>query len=134
MNRMIIPSKKIKYIKLCIISPHYEIIVNLAYIIFFFLLAFHILEMGSDVSNYQINSLIDKTFHKNSFTQIKTNQELLDYIDILVKELYSYNPSKKLNYIIPFGSIRLKKYTHKQTECPFEKTEKCSDCKSNSNY
>lgn len=131
MNKMLIPSKNIKYLKLFIISPYYEIIVNLAYIIFFFLLAFYILEMGSEISNSKITSLIETKYHKDEFIKIKTDQDFLNYIDFLVNELYTYDPSKKLNFMIPLGSIRLKKYTHKMTLCPFEEAPKCSDCKYN---
>ena len=42
--KMIIPSTKIKYKKLFIISPLYEIFSNLGYLVSFFLLTFELID------------------------------------------------------------------------------------------
>ena len=72
LNRMIIPSKNIKFIKLCIVSPLFEILSNVVYLVSFFLLAFRILAMGSFFSNFQLNTLLSNYFDENYFSTIYT--------------------------------------------------------------
>ena len=59
---MFISLKCIKHIKLCIVSPAYEIIVNLAIIILFFAISFLIQSQGIQMTNYQLTELISETF------------------------------------------------------------------------
>lgn len=128
MNRMLIPSQKLKYVKLCIVSPLYEIIVNVLYIISFFLLAFKLLANNSSISNYRINQLVNEIYEKDEFMKIKTETDLIDYIEKLVKKLYQYEPSIKMNIMIPFGSVRLKKFSHEANKCNIDFTKACTNC------
>ena len=65
----------IKYIKLCIISPAYDIIINLLIMIFFFIIAFLIQSQGIQLTNYQLTEIISDTFKENQFRSIKTKSE-----------------------------------------------------------
>jgi len=120
LKRMIIPSKNIKYIKLCIISAQYEIVVNLVYILTFFLLIFQFISQGKYFSNYELRRMISLDFQESTFLQIETELDFLSYLDTLVYDLYQYDPSNKENRIpiyIPLGNIRLKKYSMSADYC-----------------
>ena len=99
LKRMIIPSKNIKYIKLCIISAQYEILVNLVYILTFFLLIFQFISQGKYFSNYELRRMISLDFQESTFLQIETELDFLSYLDTLVYDLYQYDPSNKENRI-----------------------------------
>ena len=117
LNRMIIPIKNIKFIKLCIVSPLFEILSNIVYLVSFFLLAFRILAMGSFFSNFQLNTLLSNYFDENYFRTISTEQNFLDYLDNIMKKLYNYSPTSAVPVMIPFGAVRLKKYANDPDLC-----------------
>ena len=113
---MFISLKNIKYIKLCIVSPAYEIIINLSIIVLFFTISFLIQSQGIQMTNYQLTELISDTFKEQDFRSIKTKQEYYNYIKFLVDKLYEYDPPNNDNsipYYIPYGAIRLKKFSNK---------------------
>ena len=115
---MIISLNFIKYIKLCIISPAYDIIINLLMTLFFFVMAFLIQSQGIQLTNYQLTELISDTFKESEFRSIKTKDEYYSYIEFLVNKLYEYDPLNNDNsipYYLPYGSIRLKKFSN--SEC-----------------
>ena len=112
---MFISSKNIKYIKLCIVSPAYEIIINLSIIVLFFTISFLIQSQGIQMTNYQLTELISDTFKEQEFRAIKTKNDYYLYIEFLVNKLYEYDPVNNENsipYYIPYGSIRLKKFSN----------------------
>ena len=113
---MFISLKNIKYIKLCIVSPAYEIIINLSIIVLFFTISFLIQSQGIQMTNYQLTELISDTFEERQFRSIKTKSDYYDYITFLVDKLYEYDPANNDNsipYYIPYGAIRLKKFSNK---------------------
>ena len=113
---MFISLKNIKYIKLCIVSPAYEIIINLSIIVLFFTISFLIQSQGIQMTNYQLTELISDTFKEKEFRSIKTKQDFYDYTTFLVDKLYEYDPLNNNNsipYYIPYGAIRLKKFSNK---------------------
>lgn len=125
---MFISLKNIKYIKLCIVSPAYEIIINLAIIVLFFAISFLIQSQGIQMTNYQLTELISDTFKEEDFRSIRTKSEYYNYIEFLVNKLYEYDPVNNENsipYYIPYGSIRLKKFSN--TDC----TSKYNELKEN---
>ena len=112
---MFISLKNIKYIKLCIVSPAYEIIINLSIIVLFFVMSFLIQSQGIQMTNYQLTELISDTFQEQRFKSIKTKNDFYNYIEILVNKLYEYDPVNNQNsipYYIPYGAIRLKKFSN----------------------
>ena len=117
---MIIPSKNIKYIKLCIISAQYEIIVNLIYILSFFLFVFQFVSQGKYFSNYELRRMISNDFEESTFLNISNQSDFLSYLDFLVFQLYQYDPSNHGNKIPiynPLVNIRLKKYSNNGSKC-----------------
>jgi len=113
---MFISLKNIKYIKLCIVSPAYEIIINLSITVLFFTISFLIQSQGIQMTNYQLTELISDTFREQQFRSIKTKDEYYNYIKFLVDKLYEYDPQNNENsipYYIPYGAIRLKKFSNK---------------------
>lgn len=131
--KMIIPSTKIRYIKLIIISPLYEIVSN---IVSFFLLTFELIEPNQYLSNYKKNTLISRTFHETEFKQLKSDTEFLSYLDFLVPKLYNYVPLKGIPIMIPFGDIRIQKYANKPELCSdkIRNDTKCTDSKCTSDF
>ena len=112
---MFISLKNIKYIKLCIVSPAYEIIINLSIIVLFFVMSFLIQSQGIQMTNYQLTELISDTFQEQRFKSIKTKNDFYNYIEMLVNKLYEYDPVNNQNsipYYIPYGAIRLKKFSN----------------------
>lgn len=128
MNRMLFQTQKFKYVKLCIVSPLYEILVNLLYIISFFLLSFHLLANNSSISYYRINQIANEVYEKEAFMKIKTESDLFNYIERLIDNLYRYNTGNQVNIMIPFGSVRLKKYAHEPNKCIIDYTKICNNC------
>ena len=115
---MFISLKNIKYIKLCIVSPAYEILINLSIIALFFAISFLIQSQGIQMTNYQLTELISNVFDEKSFRNIKTKNDYYNYITFLVDKLYEYDPmnhQKSIPYYIPYGAIRLKKFSN--TDC-----------------
>lgn len=125
----ILPSSKIKYIKICIISPLFEILSNFLYIVSFFLLAFQILGPNRYLSNYKKNSLISRFFHESDFKSISSDEAFLSYVDFLVKQFYNYYPKNGVPIMIPFGDIRIQKFANRPELCSEEliKVERCDD-------
>ena len=119
---MFISLNFIKYIKLCIISPAYDIIINLLIILFFFIMAFLIQSQGIQLTNYQLTELVSDTFKEQEFRSIKTKNDYYSYIDFLVNKLYEYDPVNNDNsipYYMPYGAIRLKKFSNSECNAKF---------------
>ena len=129
LRQIIVPSKNIKIIKLCIVSPYYELVGNIIYIVSFFLLAFHIISPSKNFSNYQITNLVSQYFEEDKFKAVTTEQDFFDYIDLMVKKLYNYNPNDRIYAFVPFGAIRLKKYSNNPSLCStlIDYSKTCTD-------
>jgi len=115
---MIIGHRKIKIFQRFIISPAFEIILNILFIICFYTLAYSFLKTGKYLNNYKLTEIIDEEFKKEKFLNITKKDQFLKYIEFLVNQLYEYDPinnNGSFPYYIPFGSIRLRKY--KNNEC-----------------
>ena len=120
LNHIILPSKKIKYIKLCLISPTYEIIVNCVYIISFLILSYILIKNSDKLNSFQLNNLISKTFNESDFKTIETKDEFIEYLDYFVYDLFQFNPLEKQNsvpFFIPAGKVRLKKFKNDPQKC-----------------
>ena len=67
------------------------------------------------MTNYQLTELISNTFKEEEFRAIKTKEDYYNYIEFLVNKLYEYDPVNNENsipYYIPYGAIRLKKFSN----------------------
>ena len=120
LNRIILPSKKIKYIKLCLISPTYEIIVNCVYIISFLILSYILIDNSDKFYSYQLNHIISTTFNETEFKEIESKDDFIEYLDYFVYDLFQFNPLQKQNSVpifIPAGKVRLKKFKNDPQKC-----------------
>jgi hypothetical protein len=93
--------------------------VNLSIIILFFTISFLIQSQGIQMTNYQLTELVSDTFGEQQFRAIQSKNDYYNYIEDLVKRLYEYNPLGKQNsipYYIPYGAIRLKKFSNKKCQ------------------
>ena len=78
-------------------------------------MAFLMQSQGIQLTNYQLTEIISDTFKENQFRSIKTKLEYYSYIDFLVNKLYEYDPVNNENsipYYMPYGAIRLKKFSN----------------------
>ena len=125
--------KYLKYLKLCIVSPTYEIIVELIMIAMFLATAFLIQNQGKQLYNYQLAEIISDTFKESQFTSINSINSYMNYLDKLVDTLYEYNPSnngKAIPYYIPYGAIRLNVIYNEKCSKVYDEIEnnmKCTD-------
>ena len=94
--------------------------------IFFFIMAFLIQSQGIQLNNFQLTELISDTlsdtFKEQEFRSIKTKTQYYSYIDFLVNKLYEYNPANNENsipYYMPYGAIRLKKFSNSECNSKF---------------
>jgi hypothetical protein len=90
----VIRKRQIKYLKLCLISPWYEQIVNLLYLISLPLFAINIIQLTRDGSvasftNYEVTEKVSVTFHEELFKTISTPEEFTSYLENLLNILYS---------------------------------------------
>ena len=125
--------KYIKLLKLCIVSPAYEIIVELIMIAMFLAIAVLIQNQGKQLYNYQLAEIISDTFKESDFTSINSINSYMNYLDELVDLLYEYNPSvngKAIPYYIPYGAIRLNVIYNEKCSNTYNEIEnniKCTD-------
>lgn len=105
MNVIQIRKKQIKYIKLCLISPWYEQIINLLYLISLPLFAINIIQLTRDgsvasFSNFEVTEKVSLTFQEDLFKSITTPDEFTTYLEDLLEVLYSSSmiPVSKGNY------------------------------------
>ena len=113
---MLFGSRKIKYFQKCLISPAFEIILTISFIISLSILFSFFLQIGKKINNnYKLTEIIKEEFEGEKFYGIKTKREFLNYIEFLVNRLYEFDPinnNDSFPYYIPYGSIRLRKYNN----------------------
>lgn len=129
---MIVPSaRNIRYLKMCIISPSFEFFVNLSSLTCFFVLAFLFIKNNYPINNYKLTQIISEDFKEKEFRTYKTKQEFLSNTEFLVNELYEFDPKSNnfsINYFIPYGSIRLKKYHNNQCSLQLKDSRNLPKC------
>ena len=114
----VIQKKNIKYIKLCIISPLYEILTNLVYIVSFLILAAKYTDMGNNFSNYEISLMTEKYFEIERFSSITTDTDFISYLEMILNKLFTFDPSTDaLPLLLPLDALRLTKYTNPPEDC-----------------
>ncbi len=130
---MLFGPRKIRIFQKYIISPAFEIISLISYLISIFAMFIIFFRRGKKLSDYKLTEIINEEFQENNFKKIKTKIEFSNYIDFLVNHLYAFdsiNNNISYPYYIPYGSIRLRKY--KNVECSnyyqsLNKSVKCMD-------
>lgn len=129
MNK-VIHKKNIKYIKLCLISPAFELIINFVYIVSFLLLSFKFYEMGTNFSNYDINLMTKDYLDEKTFFTIESDSDFISYLKSTLEKLYTFDAEVYIPVMFPLGSIKMIKYIGNKDTCSslIESTP-CNTCK-----
>ena len=114
----VIQKRYIRYFKLCLISPIFEIIINLTYIVSFLVIAIVYTNMGNNYTNYEVYDIASKYLNKSKFEKVTTPNQFKNYLINLVTKLYTYNPNTEyLPFFIPSGTIELRSFSNNGSEC-----------------
>lgn len=128
---MLINQRKIRYFQKCIISPAFEILLTISFLVSFFTISLIFIKKGKNINNYKLTEIIREEFEDEAFIKIKTKKEFLNYISFLVNRLYEFDPinnNGSFPYYIPYGSIRLKKYINKECSDYFKSLNESFKC------
>ncbi len=124
----VIQKKNIKYIKLCLISPIFEIVTNIIYLTSFLILAFLYTNIGRNYNNNEISKITELYLLKSQFTSIKSDTDYINYLKTILQKLYTYNKdTDSLPFLIPSGSVRLTKYAYKGCSDSIDFTKNCNN-------
>lgn len=104
----LIRKKEIKFVKLFLISPILEQILNILYLFSLPVLVIKFLHTPTNLNPYDTNQITKQTFLEENFRNISNKEELISYLDTLMSTLYAYKPSPNF---IPISSVQLKKYS-----------------------
>ena len=104
---------KLIYVKLCLISPVLEIIVNTIYIVSFIIIFSYFCSNGKYYSDNQISKFIESYINYDNFKNINTPSDFKTYIQDLTTKLYTNIPStEKIPIFIPLNPIRITRFTN----------------------
>ena len=102
------------YIKLGLISPVLEIIVNLIYIISFIIIFAYFCQDGKYYTDRQISKFTESYINYNAFKTIDSPSQLKTYLEDLISKLYTFNPSdEKMPIFIPLNPVRITRFINK---------------------
>lgn len=116
MNK-VIQKKSLRYIKLCLISPLFDVVISIVYIVTFLILSFEYFNMGNNFSNYEITQMTKEYLLEDMFKAIKTETDFINYLEQLLKTLYTFDPNVHIPIMIPLESILMVKYTGEKDKC-----------------
>ena len=102
------------YIKLGLISPALEIIVNIIYIISFIIIFSYFCGNGKYYSDNQISKFAETYINYDVFKTINNPSEFKSYIENLVTKLYTFNPlEEKVPIFIALNPLRITRFINK---------------------
>ena len=102
---------KLIYIKLGLISPALEIIVNTIYILSFILIFYYFCSNGKYYSDNQISKFTESYINYENFKNINSPSDLKTYIEDLTSKLFNSNPStEKIPIFMPLNPIRITRF------------------------
>ena len=103
------------YIKLGLISPVLEIVVNLIYIISFIIIYIYFCEDGKYYSDRQITKFTETYINYDSFKIIDTPSDFKSYLQNLISKLYTISPSEeKIPIFMPLNPVRITRFINKK--------------------
>ncbi len=106
--------KRLKYIKLCLISPALEIVINIIYIVSFIIIFIYFFLEGKYYNDNQILKFAESYIDYNTFNGINEADDFMNYLSSLVNKLYTIDiNNKKLPIFIPLNPIRLSQFSNK---------------------
>lgn len=102
---------KLIYIKLGLISPVLEIIVNTIYILSFILIFYYFCSNGKYYNDNQISKFAESYINYENFKNINSPSDLKTYIEDLTSKLFNSNPStEKIPIFMPLNPIRITRF------------------------
>lgn len=106
--------KRLKYLKLCLISPALEIVINIIYIVSFIIIFIYFFLEGKYYNDNQILKFAESYIDYNTFNGINEADDFMNYLSSLVNKLYTIDiNNKKLPIFIPLNPIRLSQFSNK---------------------
>ena len=107
-------NNKLIYIKLGLISPVLEIIVNIIYILSFIIIFSFFCQNGKYYNDKQIYKFTESYINYEAFKNINTELGFKLYIENLISKLYIINPSdEKIPIFIPLNPVRITRFNIK---------------------
>ena len=104
---------KLIYIKLGLISPALEIIVNIIFILSFIIIFSYFCSNGKYYSDNQISKFTESYINYEDFKNINSPSDFKTYIQGLTTKLYTNIPStEKIPIFIPLNPIRITRFTN----------------------
>jgi hypothetical protein len=104
----LIRKKEIRYVKLFLVSPIVEQILNILYIITVPLFIYKLLYASENFSAYKNNELTRNILKEETFNNITSLPQFNDYLNSLIDTLYS---NKSFPMLVPITSIQIKKFS-----------------------
>ena len=102
---------KLIYIKLGLISPVLEIIVNTIYILSIILIIYYFCSNGKYYNDNQISKFTESYINHENFKNINSPSDLKTYIEDLTSKLFNSNPStEKIPIFMPLNPIRITRF------------------------
>ena len=102
---------KLKYVKLCLISPALEIALNSIYIISFLIIFAYFGSNGKYFNDKQISKFTESYLNYDIFKSINTDSDYKSYLINLINKLFSLDPSgEKLPILIPINAVRITRF------------------------
>ena len=102
---------KLIYIKLGLISPVLEIIVNTIYILSIILIIYYFCSNGKYYNDNQISKFTESYINYENFKNINSPSDLKTYIEDLTSKLFNSNPStEKIPIFMPLNPIRITRF------------------------
>lgn len=116
---MSLSGKKIlKYIKIILVHPLTEIIINALYLISFIFIGVTIFNKNQNYNNHQILDMTESHLDYNTFNNIKTPTQFHSYLIYILNKLYTINPlTDEIPLFIPISPVRF---------TSFKNTNKCN--------
>ena len=109
--------KRLKYFKLCLISPALEIITNIIYITSFIIIFSYFYLDGKYYNGNEILKFTESYIDYTTFHNIYSSTDFLLYISNLVNKLYTLNTNTEiLPIFVPLNPIRLSQFSNKGCE------------------
>ena len=122
----------LKYVKLVIVHPATEIIIEIFYFITALFIATLLFKESSQYDEHQLLDLTGSYLNINTFNNIKTSNDLKSYLISTLDKLYTLNPSnEEIPLFIPLNPIRIN-YYEKENECN-DKIDYSKSCKDSMN-
>ena len=106
-----------KYVKLVIVHPAVEIIIEIFYLATAVTIAYILFRESPQYDQYKILGMTQSYLNYNEFNKIRTPTEFNSYLTSILDKLYTLDPSnQKISLFIPISPIRINYFTI-ENEC-----------------